>query len=185
MTRTSGRRAQDIAAFAAALVLAPAAIAGATDLVISPGRVDPPDYPAVSTAWPWQRVISVWGPPTSCEFNEVCTTNQSDVVFYPFAITVLKARGVRYIEVSSAAWRTPEGVRRLASVADLRAKYGSRLQTVPNRHRAAGHGVDATNYIVRAGRNALGFSMANGRVSTILTGPAGSIRETLAMYGPL
>ena len=70
-------------------------------------------------------------------------------------------------------------------MADLQAKYGSRLQAVWNRHRAAGRGVDATHYIARAGRNPLGFSMANGRVSTILTGPAGSIRETIAMYGPL
>ena len=38
MTRTSGRRAQGIAAFAAALVLAPPALAGAPDLVVSPGR---------------------------------------------------------------------------------------------------------------------------------------------------
>jgi hypothetical protein len=172
-------------ALATALALMPAAFAGAADLVISPGRVDPPDYPAASTDWTWQKIISAWGPPTSCEFQEICTTNQSDVVFYPFAMTVLKARGVRYVEVASAAWRTPAGIRRRASLSRLEAAYGPRLEAVTNRHRAVGRGVDATNYIVRSGRNALGFSMIDGRVSTILTGSIANVRDTLAMYGPL
>jgi hypothetical protein len=172
-------------ALTTALALTPAAFASATDLVISPGRVDPPDYPPASTDWTWQKVLSAWGPPTSCEFQEICTTNQFDVVFYPFAMTVLKARGVTYVEVASAAWRTPAGIRRRASLSRLEAAYGPRLEAVTNRHRAVGRGVDATNYIVRSGRNALGFSMTGGRVSTILTGSIANVRDTLAMYGPL
>jgi hypothetical protein len=100
-------------------------------------------------------------------------------------MTVLKARGVRYVEVASAAWRTPAGIRRRASLARLQAAYGPRLEAVTNRHRAVGRGVDATNYIVRSSRNALGFSMIDGRVSTILTGSIANVRDTLAMYGPL
>ena len=45
--------------------------------------------------------------------------------------------------------------------------------------------IDTTNYIVRSGGNALGFAMASGKVSTIITGGHGKVRKTLAMYGPI
>jgi len=171
-----------------ALVLASAATA--TDLQISPGRVDPPDYPAASTSWSWQRLVRTWGPPTSCEFQEVCTNNKSDVVFYPFGVTILKSARIDYIEVSSTAWSTPQGIRRRSPLSALRSAYGARLLPVENRHQAVGKGrgpyrIDPTNYIVVAGGNALGFSMAGGRVSTIITGTTAEVRETLEMYGPL
>lgn len=164
--------------------------ASAADLQISPGRVDPPDYPAASTNWTWQRVVRTWGPPTSCEFNDPCTGNASDIVFYPFRVVVLKQVRIKYIEVSSTAWSTPQGIRRMSSLARLEATYGTRLIPVQNRHQAVGKGdgpyrIDELNYMVVAGSNALGFSMASGKVSTILTGKVGEVRRTLEMYGPL
>lgn len=112
------------------------------------------------------------------------------MVFYPFGVLVLKQTRITYIEVSSTAWSTPQGIRRRSSVARLQAAYGSRLLPVDNRHQAVGKGsgpyrVDPLNYMVVSGENALGFSMASGRVSTILTGRTGEVRKTLEMYGPL
>lgn len=167
-----------------------ASSAAAADLQISPGRIDPPDHPAASTNWSWQRLVRTWGPPSSCEFNQVCTGNASDIAFYPFGVTVLKASRIKYIEVSSTAWSTPQGIRPRAPLSRLRSTYGSRLTPVLNKHPYVGQGsgrarIDQTNYIVVAGGNALGFSMASERVGTILTGTARSVRQTLAMYGPL
>jgi len=165
-------------------------MAGAADLQISPGRVDPPDYPAASILWSWQRLQRAWGPPIECVFGTDCTRNSNDIALYPFGLSVLKAARIRYFQVSSTAWSTPEGIRRMNPVAQLTAAYGSRLLPVENLHRFVGMGsgmqrLDGTNYMILAGANALGFTMASGRVSTILTGPARTIRETLAMYGPI
>jgi len=190
MTHRRAASVRGVVALGAAFVLVPAMHAGAADLQISAGRVDPPDYPAASTSWSWQRLQRAWGPPTSCEFQEECTNNKSDIAFYPFGLLVMKDRRINYIEVSSTAWSTPQGIRRRSPLSKLPAAYGSGLLPVANQHRAVGRGsgqyrIDPTNYIVVTGGNALGFSMAGGRVSTIITGAVADVRETLAMYGPL
>ena len=166
------------------------ATASAADYVVSPGRVDPPGMPVGSTNWTWRKLVSVWGPPEGCEFSVDCTSTDRDLATFPDGILVLKGSRITYIEVSGASWRTSRGARRGTSAGRLRAAYGRQLVAIRNTSQFAGRGtgaqrVDRTNYLVRSGRNAVGFSMASYRVSTILTGSYANERRAMSNYGPL
>lgn len=172
-----------------ALLLAVVAPAQAADYVIQPGSADPPGVPVGRTGISWSQLQGPWGPPVACERNpENCASSRRDFASYPWGITVAKAARVRYFEATTRRWRTPEGARMGTRAARLKQIYGRRLVGVINRGRFAGTGsgsgkLDVINYMYTKGRNAVGFSMSNGRVGTILTGSTAEVTQVLKRYG--
>jgi len=171
--------------FAGAVLLLACSRALATDWVIGAGSVDPPGRPEADTPLAYSRLLALWGPPSDCEFQSDCTSNQGDVVFYPARLIVSKDRRVRTFSVTARGWRTPSGARVGDSVETLVRRYPS-LTTVRNRHWAVGRSrLNRLNYMVTVGSQGLGFALESDRIIEIFAGSSGDVRAALRTYGPI